>query len=47
MKECFGCYNSLKTTYLLVGILRAVNSDDLGSCLVGLIAVLNELFLER
>ena len=33
-------------TYLLIGVLRAVNSDNLSSSLVSLVAVLNELLLE-
>ncbi len=36
----------ITATYLLISLLGAVDSDDLGSCLVGLIAVLNKLLLE-
>ena len=39
------CYNS-HDSYLLVGVLRAVNTNDLSGCLVSLIAVLNEFLLE-
>jgi len=35
------------TTYLLVGILWAVNSNDLGGSFVSLVAVLDEFLLER
>ena len=33
-------------TYLLIGVLRAVNSDNLSSSLVSLVAVLNKLLFE-
>jgi hypothetical protein len=35
-----------KVTYLLIGVLRAINSDYLSCSLVSLVAVLNELLLE-
>lgn len=41
-----GCYNS-RETYLLIGILWAVNTNDLSGCFVCLVTVLNELLLER
>ena len=34
------------TTYLLIGVLRAINSDYLSCSLVSIVAVLNELLLE-
>lgn len=34
-------------TYLLIGILWAVNTNDLSGCFVCLVTVLNELLLER
>ena len=35
-----------KVTYLLIGVLRAINSDYLSCSLVSIVAVLNELLLE-
>lgn len=40
------CYNS-RESYLLIGILWAVNTNDLSGCFVCLVTVLNELLLER
>ena len=44
-KHKLNCYNS-RDSYLLVGVLRAVNTNDLSGGLVSLIAVLDEFLLE-
>ena len=40
------CYNSCLNTYLLIGVLWTIYTNNLGCCLKLLVAVLNELFFK-